>query len=321
MWCTCYTFCRWYPVEGRCGNLPCPPFVQDRELSCVVCSLPDNVTGSSYIHWGRRDCPRDSEVVYSGRSVGSAVGTTGGGANPLCVMHTPLYGQHSDIQNTGSSVVGAIYGTSGYGIRQLNRVHGKQIPCAVCLATNRSVTFNYPGRTDCPPNFELAYGGYLFAAHYSHQKSNWICIDQEAEGLSGTSSSSQAMWYPTEIHCSGMRCGSDEGSYVADRELACAVCVSDSTRISSSYVEWGRKSCSQSALTVYSGFVGGGDSSSSGNGANLNCMPRQVNYSDHNDIDQNGARLSGFEYEYGSLTNYEVRIIGLLNQGIDILVW
>ena len=27
-----------YPVEGQCGSLPCPPFVNGRELTCAVCS-------------------------------------------------------------------------------------------------------------------------------------------------------------------------------------------------------------------------------------------------------------------------------------------
>ncbi|KAI8507943.1 hypothetical protein Bbelb_141830 [Branchiostoma belcheri] len=27
-----------YPVEGRCGSLPCPPYVEGRELTCVVCT-------------------------------------------------------------------------------------------------------------------------------------------------------------------------------------------------------------------------------------------------------------------------------------------
>ena len=27
-----------YPVEGRCGSLKCPPYVEGRELTCVVCS-------------------------------------------------------------------------------------------------------------------------------------------------------------------------------------------------------------------------------------------------------------------------------------------
>jgi hypothetical protein len=28
----------WYPTEAECGSLPCPPYVNNRELSCVVCS-------------------------------------------------------------------------------------------------------------------------------------------------------------------------------------------------------------------------------------------------------------------------------------------
>ena len=28
----------WYPVEAECGSLPCGPYVQNRELTCVVCT-------------------------------------------------------------------------------------------------------------------------------------------------------------------------------------------------------------------------------------------------------------------------------------------
>ena len=27
-----------YNTEAACGSLPCPPFVQGREITCVVCS-------------------------------------------------------------------------------------------------------------------------------------------------------------------------------------------------------------------------------------------------------------------------------------------
>ena len=26
-------------VEGVCGSLPCPPYTQDKELSCAVCTM------------------------------------------------------------------------------------------------------------------------------------------------------------------------------------------------------------------------------------------------------------------------------------------
>jgi hypothetical protein len=28
----------WYPTETQCGSLPCPPYVANREVSCVVCT-------------------------------------------------------------------------------------------------------------------------------------------------------------------------------------------------------------------------------------------------------------------------------------------
>ena len=30
--------CSFYLVEGICGSLTCPPYVNGRELACVVCS-------------------------------------------------------------------------------------------------------------------------------------------------------------------------------------------------------------------------------------------------------------------------------------------
>ena len=31
-----------YQVEGRCGSLPCPPYENHWELTCVVCTLANN---------------------------------------------------------------------------------------------------------------------------------------------------------------------------------------------------------------------------------------------------------------------------------------
>ncbi len=28
----------WYPTEAECGSLPCPPYVQNREVTCAVCT-------------------------------------------------------------------------------------------------------------------------------------------------------------------------------------------------------------------------------------------------------------------------------------------
>ena len=49
-----------YPVEGNCGSLPCPPYVNGWELTCVVCTKWQT---SSIIHGGgiHKNCPN---VIY-----------------------------------------------------------------------------------------------------------------------------------------------------------------------------------------------------------------------------------------------------------------
>ena len=41
-----------YPVEGRCGSLPCLPYVEGRELTCAVCTKwsPWKVINSNFIN-------------------------------------------------------------------------------------------------------------------------------------------------------------------------------------------------------------------------------------------------------------------------------
>ncbi|XP_060565603.1 uncharacterized protein LOC132724689 [Ruditapes philippinarum] len=42
-----------YSVEGRCGSLKCPPYIDGRELSCVVCSYTSyqRTRGNQNRHW------------------------------------------------------------------------------------------------------------------------------------------------------------------------------------------------------------------------------------------------------------------------------
>ena len=307
---------RWHSVEVKCGNLPCPPFVDDRELACVVCSLKSTVPGSAYVRWGSEACPSStsSRLVYEGYAVGSSSTSTGGGANPLCLVRQPDWGQHSDIAHSQSTIVGAIYGTSGTGLRRLYPLNNRLILCAVCLAENASSTFTLPGSRSCPESYKIEYAGFLFAAYYSHKKSNWVCVEgDEARGAATGQNRKQAVWFPTEVECGGMKCTYDDGDYVKNREVSCSVCSSQSTRMSSTYAAWGRTSCDGGGVVVYRGFAAGGSRGETGNGANLLCMPTQSDYGEHNDKDQDGARLSGYEYKSGVRTNYEVRLFEYLH--------
>ena len=286
-------------------------------MTCVVCSPPLRKSGAIFTRWGKRTCPSKSTEVYSGRAVGSYYSSTGSGANPLCLVMKPTYLHHNDGDQSSAVLYGAQYVTSGYGLRSLQHLHYYTIPCAVCFVENNSAVIMSPGQPHCPDDYQLQYWGYLFAAHYSYQKSNWVCIDNSPETLSYYSSS-HALWYPTEVFCGGMRCGTLINSgYVQYHEVTCAVCSPSTERRSSVYVRYGRNDCPLTSSLVYAGFLAGSRSSETGSGASLLCMRSLAVHRDHNGIKQTGAYLSGFEYEtsgfglrsqaFQAVHNYEVK--------------
>lgn len=229
--------------------MPCPPYLQDRELACVVCSLPRNRSGSVYVRWGRKQCPSHAEMIYTGRVAGPSYSSTGSGANPLCLVTNPMFGDHNDKDHNGARIYGAQYATSGYGLPSLNYLSGRAIPCTLCYLNHKSSPVMIPASLVCPHHWTLEYSGYLFAAHYSHKKTNWICIDQQAESLSG-STSSQLYMYPTEVECGSISCSHSPTGYIQDNEMACAVCRPNNDRSTAVYTRWGRNQCSSSTLTT-----------------------------------------------------------------------
>ena len=236
-------------MEAECGTLPCPPYVQDRELTCVVCSLPRNRSGSVYVRWGRKQCPRHAEMIYTGRVAGPAYSSSGSGANLLCLTMNPRFGDHDDKDHSGARIYGVNYATSGYGLPTLTQLHGRAVPCTVCYLNHKSSPVMVPASYMCPQHWRVEYVGYLFAAHYTHKKINWICIDQQAESLSG-STSSQSRIYPTEVECGSISCSRSPTGYVQDKEIACVVCRPDNDRATAVYTQWGRNQCSSSTPTT-----------------------------------------------------------------------
>ena len=235
-------------MEIECGTLGCPPYSQDREISCAVCSLPRNVRGSIYTRWGRRGCPTHSQLIYQGQAAGSHHSSTGSGANPLCLYSTPSYGDHDGKNQNGGRLYGLQYSTRSDGLPTLYGVHGGRVPCAVCYAPDVSVTAVVPAQTMCPPLWLPLYSGFLFAAHFSSKKLNWICVDDKPETFPG-STSSQSYIYPTELECGSINCERREGGYVQDKEASCTTCAPNNPRKSAVYTIWGRESCPSNSRT------------------------------------------------------------------------
>jgi hypothetical protein len=290
----------WYPTEFQCGTLPCPPYNNDRELTCAVCSpASDSQTGTVYTRWGRTVCPSDNALVYQGRAASSP--QSGSGANPICVTPSPLYLTHSDSNNAGAQLYGAQYQWNSQ-VEAFRVVNSKRIPCTVCMIANKGSHIMVSGENFCPSEWNLEYWGYLMAAYYSHQKSNWVCVDSKPEALDlPVSGSGQTQWYPTEVQCGSIQCSrSRPNGYVQDRELTCAVCSPATSRRTVVYTRYGRSVCPAGSKLVRRGFVAGSYYSYTGSGANLLCMTPNTTYADHNDNNQEGALLYGYEYETGS---------------------
>ena len=79
-----------------------------------------------------------------------------------------------------------------------------------------------PARTSCPSSWTREYYGYQMAAHYTHVRSTFECIDSSPESIPGSAGNIDGvLFFHTEATCTGLPCP----PYVAGREVTCAVCT------------------------------------------------------------------------------------------------
>ena len=175
----------------------------------------------SYIRWGRYDCPVGSTKIYDGYAATSNYTQSGGGSNLLCLSKDPTStGTNSGNQN-GALIYGVEYETSGYGLSALAPLQNYEVPCALCQRDNAKIVFMQPGRDICPSGTTLEYPGYLMASHYTHTKSEFVCVDQQPLAIGSNLDSNGGLLYPTEAECGSLPCS----PYTQDRELTCSVCT------------------------------------------------------------------------------------------------
>lgn len=187
-----------------------------------------NLSASTvYIRFGSSVCPRTAQLVYGGYAAGAGYNVKGGGANYLCLPRDPQYKTTvSGTDNWRARVEGA-----EYEIVDFPPFAGKDdgdVPCAVCLVTDRSLVMMEPARTSCRSGWTREYHGYLMASRFNYMRSEWACVDQGAEMVSSasTSNSDGALFYPVESRTCGYTSdsGLPESIYPDGRELSCVVC-------------------------------------------------------------------------------------------------
>ena len=197
---------------------------QDREwrshLWFVFCHLDFN-SGSTYTRWGHASCPSSADIVYKGSMAGSRWTHKGDGANHLCLPFDPEY-----VPGVGG-VGGYIYGSEYRGANAINsgkrNIEHRNIPCSVCRVQMRSTATMVPAHNSCPGGWIREYHGFVMAAQWTYQKTNYICMDREMKTLPGHAGDQSG----NELFGIATQCGVglDCPPYQAEKPLTCAVCT------------------------------------------------------------------------------------------------
>lgn len=143
-------------------------------------------------------------------------GLYGGPANILCLSNNP---DPSNRTGLGSSL---LYG-SEFENGNFFGPHAKDedVPCAVCLSGNTSVSLMIPGKSMCYNGWKMEYNGYLASNFYGGKASFYICIDSNPEYLQGgESNNNENLLYATTAKCGSLPCP----PYTNNQAVNCVVC-------------------------------------------------------------------------------------------------
>ncbi|CAC5367409.1 unnamed protein product [Mytilus coruscus] len=193
----------------------------------IVSTIEERVTdasyGVTYIRWGRKDCPAGADVVYSGNAGGNSYNNKGGGVNYLCLPNDPENGNKQSFDN--DQIFGSEYeiseGRKPYGWSSTD-LKQKEVPCAVCRKSGKSTVVMIPGRKTCYSDWNAEYNGYLMSSHKNHQRTDFTCVDINAEPCDSRSSNENgALFYPIRTKCGSLRCP----PYTDEADLLCVVCT------------------------------------------------------------------------------------------------
>lgn len=140
----------------------------------------------------------------------------------MCLTESPKYGNYKPGHQSAAYMYGTEY-ELGFNPFSKSNLHDHEAPCAVCHVTTRNAELMIPGTYECPAGWTREYHGYLMSSYHGHaHPTKFICVDQDADAVKGTSASlNGALLYPVEGVCGALPCH----PYVAGQELTCAVCT------------------------------------------------------------------------------------------------
>ena len=187
----------------------------------------DTNSGTTYIRWGRDDCPSGTGVAYAGRAAGTRWSSKGGTNEYLCLPNNPRY------RTTRTHAYAPLYGVD-YRITTMFSSNPRpqqfeNMPCAVCYVPTRSAMFIQQASYECPTGWTREYEGYLMGedtirTRYSPRST--ICVDRYAKAVPGTTShTNPAIAFPISVKCPTSQSELPCSPYINARILSCAVCT------------------------------------------------------------------------------------------------
>ena len=184
----------------------------------------DTNSGTTYIRWGRNDCPSGHEAVmlYNGRAAVSPSRYVGGTTDYQCLPDNP---RHWSTYRATS--VGYLEGVEYEEWRSSSRRVGENMPCAVCYVPTRSAMFVQHGNYSCPSGWQREYHGYMMSEKHNHYRTSTICVDSYPGAVPGTSTNTidgGHAWFLT-VRCPYSNSELACGPYEDRRILSCAVCT------------------------------------------------------------------------------------------------
>ncbi|CAG2245119.1 CES2 [Mytilus edulis] len=172
-----------------------------RKADCPVAPAQQDI-GVTYVRWGKKACPKNSDTVYTGQAGGNYYGNKGGGSNYLCLPSDPENGNAYSYGNDG--LYGAEYyinsGTKPSGLA--GSLFQKEVPCAVCRRKEKVSVLMIAGRKSCYKGWQSEYSGFLMSEYKTHHNKDFICIDEDAVPFDDRKSSeNSASFYPVRAKC------------------------------------------------------------------------------------------------------------------------
>ncbi|XP_063442190.1 short-chain collagen C4-like [Mytilus trossulus] len=192
-----------------------------RKADCPVTPSQYDI-GVTYVRWGKKTCPGNTDIVYAGQAGGNYYTNKGGGSNYLCLPSDPENGKEYSYAND------VLYGAE-YEIASSTKPSGlsstlsnKEVPCAVCRRKQKMSVLMIAGRKSCYKGWKSEYSGFLMSENIGHNIKDYICVDGEAEPLDNRSSDENgALFYPVRAKCGSLRCP----PYKDNTEVLCTVCT------------------------------------------------------------------------------------------------